>query len=511
MTATNRSSGLLRSLWGGFTLGQRTGLVGSGALVLVGLLALVIWFSTASYTVLFGNLPPEDAAEIIEKLDTYDVSYRLTDGGSVVQVPAGRVFELRMRLASQSTPQSGAVGYGLFDELAFTGADFAQRTSYIRALEAELTRTIRGIDEVEGARVHLAVSGSAFSEQEPKAATASVVLQMRAGSKLGSTQARGVAFLVASSVPGLAPASVTIADVGGNVLHLDRGASGAALASNQFEHKSNFERQTQMRIRAMIERVFGVGIAVVHVSARFNFDQVEQTAEVFDPDGVVVKSTSSGKEGKKVSYEVSRTVTRTVKSPGQLERMRIDVVVDGTYQESSESGEDGQNGKKTFVPRSAEELDRIGALVKKVAEIDPLRGDRLEIVCIPFKPDETIELFDAGVGAGFYLVLVKYGIGLLAAIFFFTALFRPFVSLLGGGDTGNALARGEITTPVSLERLEREMGLGDVQGGGAQTYQNGDALPEDARKRDALKKELIEQIEGEPEAAASLIRSWVTE
>ncbi|NOY44092.1 MAG: flagellar M-ring protein FliF [Deltaproteobacteria bacterium] len=520
-----------RELWGRLTATQRLTLVGVTAALVAGLTALVLWAGAPEYTLLFSRLTPEDAYQVVEKLKAEGVPYRLESGGTAVFVPADRVYEVRLQLAGEGIPQGGLVGYEIFDRSSFGMTDFAQRVNYARALEGELTRTIRHMEGVQGARVHLVLPEKKLFETEAEPASASVVLQLAPGRSLTAKQVRGVVYLVSSSVEGLSPERVTVVDTRGNVLYRQEGDEPGFLAASQLEYKRAFEKDMERRVRDLLERVVGAGSAVVQVAAEFDFSRVEETAETYDPEGVAVRSEErvsetttgptgpagvpgvasnvgqgataqaggkggeSSRETETVNYEVSKRVTRVEKGPGTLKRLSVAVAVDGTYRE-------GENGRE-FVPRSDEELARLKALVEKAVGADSQRGDAVEVTSIPFQPGEV-----AVARAGPWwtspelLPYARYGLILVLAVLLVFGVLKPLVRWLT-----RAPEAPEITEPVTVAEMEKRL----EEEAEEEEVHIEEKTPTEAVRRELLKQRLLEMIRREPEVAAQLIRSWLTE
>ncbi len=520
----------LRQLWGGLTAAQRGVLIAVTAALAAGFAALTFWAGTPEYSVLYGKLSVDDAAQVAERLKTEGIPYRLQDGGRTVLVPAPQVYDLRLLLAGEGVPQGGVVGFEIFDQSGFGMTDFAQKVNYTRALEGELTRTIRRLDGVEGARVHLVLPERRLFEAEQQPASASVVLQLSPGRRLGGKQIQGVVYLVSSSVQGLAPDGVTVVDTQGNVLYQASGDEPGLLAASQLEFKRAYEKEMERRVRELLERVLGSGTAVVQVSARFDFDRVEETSEVFDPEAVAVRSeerqseSSSGaagpagvpgvasnvggaqptagagggassRESETVNYEVSKKVTRVQKTPGALTRQSVAVAVDGTYREA-------EGGAKEFVPRTAEELAQFRSLVEKAVGHDGTRGDEVEVTSIPFRPAETLEPPRGVWGPELLPGLVKYGVFALVALVLVLGVARPLLRWLG-----SATPAPQVTGPVTVAEMERKL-AGEK---GAEAFELDETTPGETVKRETLKKRLGEMVQTEPDIAAQLIRSWMTE
>ncbi len=537
--------GQVRDLWSGLTAVQRAVLIGVTLGLFVGLGALLFWAGTPEYGVLYAGLPLEDAADVAEQLRADGVPFRLEGGGRTVLVPADKVYDLRLSLAGQGIPKGGVVGFEIFDRSGFGMTDFAQKVNYTRALEGELTRTIRGLDGVDGVRVHLVMPERRLFESEAKPASASVVLQLRPGRRLTAKQVRGIVHLVASSVEGLEPDGVTVVDSRGTVLYQSEGDAPALLAASQLEYKRAYEKDVERRVRELLERVTGPGGAVVRVAAEFDFSRVQETSEVYDPEAVAVRSeervsesstgptgpagvpgmasnvpgsdvaqgvqgqdqqgagatpASSSRETETVNYEVSKTVRRVEREAGALKRLSVAVAVDGTYKEPAEEG-----GAREFVPRPPEELDQIRALVEKAVGADPARGDAVEVTSIPFHPAEVPETKAGFLSPALIPPLIRYGTVLVVALLgvFFVA--RPLLKVLG-----RASAAPEVTGPITVAEMEQRLG-GQGEAGEAPGTLDDKEPPTDTVRREELKKRLQEMVDTEPEIAANLVRSWMSE
>ncbi len=542
--------GQVRDLWSGLTAAQRAVLLGVTLGLFVGLGALLFWAGTPEYGVLYAGLPLEDAADVAEQLRADGVPFRLEGGGRTVLVPADKVYDLRLSLAGQGIPKGGVVGFEIFDRSGFGMTDFAQKVNYTRALEGELTRTIRGLDGVDGVRVHLVMPERRLFEAEAKPASASVVLQLRPGRRLTAKQVRGIVHLVASSVEGLEPDGVTVVDSRGTVLYQSEGDAPALLAASQLEYKRAYEKDVERRVRELLERVTGPGGAVVRVAAEFDFSRVQETSEVYDPEAVAVRSeervsenstgpagpagvpgvasnvpgsdvaqgvqgqnpqgagaggtpASSSRETETVNYEVSKTVRRVEREAGALKRLSVAVAVDGTYKEPPEEG-----GTREFVPRPPEELDQIRALVEKAVGADPARGDAVEVTSIPFHPAEVPETRAGLLGPGLIPSAIRYGTVMVVALLVVFFVARPLLKVLG-----RASAAPEVTGPITVAEMEQRLGSGGEAGEGGEAPGSLDDKepPTDTVRREELKKRLQEMVDTEPEIAANLVRSWMSE
>jgi len=369
------------------------------------------------FGVLFSGLPPEDLGTIVEQLKRRHIPYRL--GEERILVPRSKVYELRLELAAQGLPRGEGVGFELFDRGSKLGmTEFEQRVSYQRALQGELARTICALQEVAGCRVHLVLpKRSLFLEREQEA-QASVLLKLRR--RLSRQQVEGIVHLVAASVPGLLPERVTVVDTKGQVLSAPR-AEGSGLLQEELEFVRSYEQRLERKAQEMLTRVLGLNRNVVRVSAQFDFSQEETTQTSYLPrkvlrseqvirqagalelpggvPGVVAnlplpggppaqkdKKSTAGvsppyqREETVRNYEVGQVTSRVSRPMGTLKRLSVAVLVDGIYQK--------QKGKRIFVARPPEELERIAALVRSAVGFDPKRGDQVEVACLPFQEED---------------------------------------------------------------------------------------------------------------------------
>jgi flagellar M-ring protein FliF len=347
---------------------------------------LATWAGRPDYQVLYTGLKPEDGGRIVDKLRSKKVPFQLRDGGATVLVPAQSVYEMRLDLATAGLPQSGGVGYEVFDKNNFGMTDFVQKLNYQRALEGELTRTIQGLEEVGQVRVHIVIPEAHLYSEEKTSPTASVVLKLNG--RLSPGQIQGITRLVGSSVEGLSPENVTIIDTNGNVLSKGHSESSVAgLSNDQLELQQSVESYLGRKVQSMLEEVLGTNRAVVQVSAQLDFEKLDRTVEKFDPDNQVVRSEEKNDSqnqagGEKttssvVNYEVSKTIEHVANAVGGIRKLTVAVMVDGAYQVDAK-------GARKYVPRTAEELAKIRGIVKNAVGIDSKRGDELEVANVAF-------------------------------------------------------------------------------------------------------------------------------
>jgi flagellar M-ring protein FliF len=405
------------------TLGPtRLAAMGAVTAALIGFFAFLIMRVTAPTMVpLFTDLPLEDSSVIVRNLERQAIPYELKNDGGIILVPKDRVSRLRMQLAEDGLPKGGGVGYEIFDKSDVLGSTaYVQNINRLRALEGELARTIRALDRVQFARVHLVLPERALFARDQAEPSASIVLKVRG--QLEAPQVRAIRQLVASAVAGLKPERVSIVDEAGRLLA--NGAmedAGIGIAAD--ERRTAFERRLRDEVEAIVSSVVGSGRARVQLSVDFDFNRVTETSEKFDPDGRVLRSTqtkeeSSGgadpqgqvtvanelpgaqqnannardnsrKSEEVANYEVSRTTKTEVVEGGRINRISVAVLVDGSYARNDK-------GDLAYQQRPREELDRIGALVRSTIGFNQRRGDQVEVVNLRFAETPALNISEPG-------------------------------------------------------------------------------------------------------------------
>ena len=379
---------------------------------LIGFFAFVIIrVTTPQMTTLFTDLSPEDSSGIIKDLERQAIPFELKNDGAIILVPKDKVARLRIKLAESGLPKGGGVGYEIFDKSDALGTtSFVQNINHLRALEGELSRTIRAIDRVQAARVHLVLPERPLFAREAPEPSASIVVRVRGA--LEPQQVRAIRHVVASAVNGLKPQRVSIVDETGQLLA--DGAAGDADGVTGDERRSNFEKRMRNQVEAIVSSVVGSGRARVQLSADFDYNKVTQTSDRFDPEGRVLRSSQTREESTSTAdrndgqvtvgnelpgaappaggaaprdqskkseetnnYEISRTTKTEITEAGRVNRISVAVLVDGVYTKN-------EKGDSVYQERDKDQLDRIAALVRSAIGFDPKRGDQVEVVNLPF-------------------------------------------------------------------------------------------------------------------------------
>jgi len=541
------------------------GVTGGVAAVLA---AIMLRLGDPPMALLFSGLTFEDAQEITQRLEQANTPYELRGGGSAILVPQDEVLNLRLLMSSDGLPSGGVVGYEIFDDADALGATaFVQNVNRLRALEGELARTIAAIGVVRSARVHLVTpQRELFSRDKPEP-KASIVLEVGRGG-LNARTVRAIQNLVASAVPDLAPDRVTILDNQGNLLAKgDGGGDPDLIAANQYEERT---AATEARVRRMVEdivsSVVGPDKSRVQVSAEIDFNRVTISAEEYDPDGQVVLSTqtieksSSNRESEReeavsvgaslpeaaqddspsqesssssneieeiVNYQNSKVMRTEVLETGAVKRLSVAVAVDGSY-------EAGAEGEQTYRPRSAEEMERIRALVRSAIGYREGR-DTLEVVNVQFARAAPPEAEPAeepllGLTKDDYMRIAEIGVlGLLGLILILFVL-RPFLSAGkdADGGAGGQLALATQGAPAQLTGPSAAAQTDPASGQLIPTAPSGGALPapppgvnefqqqfDIAQVQGQVKassvKKVAEIVEKHPEESLAILRNWLHE
>src|SRR3984957_1104683 len=277
----------LLALWKGLSAQRKVSLIASFLLSLAVLGGVVYLASKPKLTLLYGGMQPTEAQKVVEYLDSKKITYDVSDGGRAVMVPASQVYSVRLGLASQGIPtmSDSGVGFELFDKPTFGMSDFMQRANYYRALQGELARTIRQLDEVSNARVLIVVPEDKLFGQDHQEAKASVFIQLQPGRSLNDSQVRAIRFLVANGVEGLQPEHVAVVDSSGRAMaESDDSSSGSgAVNDKQRQARADLETYLQEKAQSMLDQVLGPGQAVVRVASEIDYSQVQETTEKYDP------------------------------------------------------------------------------------------------------------------------------------------------------------------------------------------------------------------------------------
>jgi flagellar M-ring protein FliF len=399
----------IKETWGKLTRPMQ---IGAGVFVLGVFISLVLFavFSTTEYQVLFSNLDPEDAGTVVSALKEQGIPYRIEDNGTAVLIPKDDVLETRISLATSGIPTGGVVGFEIFNATRLGETEADRQLRYQWALQGELTRTIRQMDEIADARIHIVMPKRSLFVQDSPVSTASVLVQLKPGAQLSSGQVRAISNLISTSVEGLTPENVTIVDTRGNVLNAPSLSTlSGQVFTQRFEMERAYEKQLEDRIVAMLERIYGYGNIVARVSATLDFDQYEEYSETYAPvtrDGGLIRSQQNYTENYRgttsqvggipgvdsnipgyvqtdqggtseyessentINYELNRTETWLTGSPGQVKNLSVSVWVNGNL--------------------APAQLSAVEESVSRAIGLRPDRGDGIYVDSVPFETSPLI-------------------------------------------------------------------------------------------------------------------------
>ncbi len=439
VTLTQRLSGL--------ESGQRKRLAFGVAVILAIVIAGVFLGSKPDWRVLYANLADKDGGAIVAQLSQMNIPYKYTEGGSAILVPADKVHDTRLRLASQGLPKGSVVGFEMMESNRFGMTQFQERLTFQRGLEGELTRSIQALSSVQSARVHLALPNQNGFFREQQKPSASVLVSLYPARSLDRTQIAGIVHLIASSVPELAPSAVSVLDDTGKLLSTPADGSGDSrgVDAEQLQYTQNIEQSFTRRILDILEPIVGKGNARAQVTADVDFSQTQSTSESHrpnqTPDSSAIRSqqlvetgagagapagpsgvpgavtnqppgaatapinapaqtlaaagtsgagaqgaaAAGGKRESIINYEVDKTVKVVRSSTGQLRRLSAAVVVNHRV------GKD-EAGNVTSVALTADQIDKMTALVRETIGFNKERGDSVNLMNAPFAVEKQDEL-----------------------------------------------------------------------------------------------------------------------
>jgi flagellar M-ring protein FliF len=513
---------------------------------LIGFFAFVIMrVTTPQMTTLFTDLSLEDSSAVIKDLERQAIPFEIRNDGAVIMVPKDKVTRLRMKLAEGGLPKGGGVGYEIFDKSDALGTtSFVQNINHLRALEGELARTIRAIDRVQAARVHLVLPERPLFARETPEPSASIVVRVRGA--LEPQQIRAIRHLVASAVNGLKPQRVSIVDEAGQLLA--DGASGATDNAVGDERRASFEKRMRNEIEAIVSSVVGAGRARVQLSADFDYNKITQTSDRFDPEGRVLRSSQTREESsitaenngqvtvgnelpgsqqnnpaqsardqsKKTeetnNYEISRTTKTEVTEAGKVNRISVAVLVDGSYSKN-------EKGEMVYQDRSKEQLDRIAVLVRSAIGFDQKRGDQVEVVNLRFAEAPAVAPLQEPAGLlgvlqftkDDVMYVIELGVMMLLGLVVLFMVIRPLVKRIIAADPVPSTAN-ENSVPALTDASPQAGAAGaNLVPGVNSTAQLIDVAQVQGQVHAQSVHRVGELADRNPNETVAIVRQWLSE
>ncbi|MBL5979242.1 flagellar M-ring protein FliF [Comamonas sp. NyZ500] len=541
----------LAQRWNALDRGQRLRWGALAALVAVGLVAAAVFYRQPDYKLLFSNVSDKDGGAIVAQLTQMNVPYKYSEGGGAILIPADRVHDVRLKLATQGLPKGSVTGFELMENSKFGITQFQERLNFQRGLEGELTRSILALNAVQSARVHLALPNQNGFFREQQKPSASVLLSLHPGRMLDRAQIAGIVHLVASSVPEMEPAAVSVVDDTGKLLSQSPDGNAGGVDMQQFLYTQQVEQQYVRRILDILEPVVGKNNVKAQVSAELDFSQTESTSEQHRPnqsaDGGAVRSQQvmetngektatpptgvpgatsnqppqnstapinganpapqaagagqgNGQGNKRESitnYEVDKTVRVTRGSTGTVKRLTAAVVVNAPL--AAAAGTDAATAATAAAvssglrPLTAQQQEQLLTLVRETVGYSADRGDSVNLVSAPFMdsgaaPAELPMWKDPEIQAMAKSLGVPIALALFGALVLL-GLVRP---LLKGRNTGPG---GQLNA-IEAEALDRP------------------ALPGPAKELSPTKEqERLDQArhlaKQNPIAVANIVKTWI--
>ena len=485
-------------------------------MTIASLILLTVWVNKDEYTVLFAELDPEAAGQIIGQLKDQNIPYQIEKNGTAILVPSDSVYELRIQLASQGLPGKDGVGYEIFDNTNLGMSDFVQRLNYRRALEGELARTIQSLLEIQQARVHIVIPEHRLFSEDQEKPSASVFIKLTPGRQVSRSQIQGITHLVSSSVEGLTPEVISIIDAHGQLLsEKSEDGSFLGLSTGQLEIQRNVESHLTRTVQAMLDGVLGPDNAIVRVHTSLNFEQVERSIEEFDPETPSIRSQEVSQTGVTptevtpgqttgsnsiTNFELNKRVEHVIGSIGNITRLSVAVIVN-----EAENPEEG-------APPPAD-LDALRKLVQNSVGFSAERQDQIEVSAFPFDTshiDRELKMFEEAERQTFFMSLIQkafIGALLIGALLFGRTLLKRSKTIMPDSKakpmTANFTelhADGTRQLNNTEDQLLSESDLEDFK-----------ELPPEVNEIELRKDRLLTFVAKEPEKAAGLVRTWLLE
>lgn len=533
----NKLFALVARQFQGYSLTQRVLIVLLFVCLVSAIIAMVFWANRPEYVLLYADLAPSNASQIVSELRDKNVKYKIENNGTTIKVPAEQVEELRLEFVEAGYVGDPIKGYKVFDDSKIGMTTFMQQLNLKRALEGELAKTINKFPEITSSRVHLVLPKNELFEDRA-GGKASVVLYLKQGQYLGDSQVRGIAALVANSVEGIDASSVVIVDSKGSLLSTGKDEDAVyTSAGNQWELRHQVEQKLENKVAKIVENVVGRENAVVEVSAELNFEKLEKTTEKIDPENLAVISEERQLDSRLnldtlnninekhtqeniiTNYETNKSVEHFVRNTGNIKRLSVAVLVNGKYEKGTDD-----NGKTAdiYQPRSRQELDLISQLVKSAVGYDDTRGDLVEVKNLRFDRSylqSDQEFFQKEQRRQLMTELLNKGliiIGIAIAFLLLKKLFKhssAALKLIPQPKPQPALqTAGKVSYIAAAKKEERP------------PPEEEEEIPEDifikklspeARAKLKAKRKMLNEVSSfvkeKPEDAAQMIKAWITE
>ena len=521
------------NLFNRFTLQQKILIIGSVAATVILLGILMFFLNEPNFSPLYSNLAEDDASKVVNYLNTEKIPYKIDNNGKTIEVPKEKVYEARMALAGKGIPSSGIVGYEIFDKNTMGMSEFMQKLNYKRALEGELARTIMEEDGVVGARVQLVIPQRSIFKDEEKKPTASVVLKLQNNYMMTKGNVAAVVNLVSSSVEGLTQNNVTVIDTKGRILSKEFEDNPVAYSSSkQYEIKQTIESYLAQKAQTILDNILGPGNAIIQVNADINFDQVEKTMEMYDPDSQVAiseqttktenggissgDSTSQVSQNNTTNYEINKTVQKVIQGSGNIKRLSVAAVINNISKEVKK----GDSVKTVSEPRSSDQMQKLGDIIKNAIGVNPDRKDQFSIENISFetkplddmqieKPSSVVNNLDNYINI--ILIVASIGGAMFILKSLLTKLKNQKINLgdieqieekrIGSYKSQTQISKNKQNKKIAQKQKRELLPVGDIE----------DDISDDAVRKKNQQEKISNYVVKNPNDTAKLIHSWLHE
>ncbi|HKT01398.1 MAG TPA: flagellar basal-body MS-ring/collar protein FliF [Rugosimonospora sp.] len=523
-----QSARRLTTTFGSFTPGQK-------AVTILGVLVLAVggylfstWAAQPTYAPLFANLSGADASAIVDKLTSAGTPYKLADGGTTILVPQSQVYDTRIKMSGQGLPAQSDTGYSLLDKQGLTTSEFMQNVDYQRALEGELAKTIKSIDGVNNATVHLAIPQKDIFADDQQKPTASVLIVPASGRTPTQDQVQSIVHLVAASVVGLDPSQVTVASADGTVLSTGDGQALSAATGLRQQQTSDFEHRMNTAIEQMLATVVGPGHVVVRTTADLDYDETQTKTQTYlapSPSTPPLSQTNNTE-----TYTGTGGNNGGVLGPGNIQ-VPNGVAGSGTYSHSSNT-QDNAVGLVTETRNSAPgnllklsvavlldsttaknvNLTQIQSLVSSAVALTPSRGDTIAIGSMPFDQTTANDARKATQDANKasaqdqLMSMIKTGVMVLAILALLFLAWRA-----------SRRSKRTSLSDEEMAQIERIQASIETRRGGAAAIA-GDSKTPALESRPAAPEErpdyragISTLVERQPDNVAQVLRDWLAE
>jgi len=503
----------IEAIWQNVGIVQRALLIAIVLTVVTVSVLLVRWARRPDMGLLYSSLDAEEAAKIVEKIGEKGVVYKLSNGGTTIYVPRENVSQLRLEMAKEGLPEGGQKGYGIFDDEKIGISPFVQNVNLKRALQNELAKSIQMIDGVVHARIHIVNPEHTLFSSTTQQASASVVLQLKAGYRLSALNIAAITHLVAGSVEGLKSDNITIVDSQGRLLTSESDQVLSSGAGTVADYRERVEQALTKKAEDLLTAALGPGRAKVQVSAEIDMTSSNLVIKSYEPKGVTVKEEIKEKskipggggqsDGKSFGKETDNTITTEklfgekvetkIDLPGEIKSLAVAAVVDLYVEDTAEAVEKGkeeseQTGTATKSAKIMKKED-VEKLIEKALGLKVDKGDTLEVVEAKFhRSAEALLDEEKADGLDFIAIARHSSLGIMA-------ICALLVLKMFSG------AKKKTTVPAATGQLPAVGG------------ETAGLLPAGAESAESLtlRRQIANSLRNNPEQAKQLFSSWINE